>query len=222
MAPALNWLVRLRDRFVGALAMYLAQPVRQGAAGAGAQGLAATLQPGDVLLTNGNTRAAALVRRITRSQWSHVAMYVGPLEPGPDPRCAVEADVAAGVRAVPLSEFNGHQVRVLRPRGLSDAARRRLAEWVVGRIGQGYDLRHAWALAAKLLHLPLISRLATAPSAMAQSASKFICSTLLAQAFLLAGHPIRPIQLAALDTAAHGHRYVTPRDFESATFFEVI
>ena len=218
----MNWLGRLRGRIVGALAMYLAQPVsHNGSATAGAQSLAATLQPGDVLLTNGTTRAAALVRRITRSKWAHVAMYVGPLEAGPDPKCVVEADVAAGVRAVPLSEFNGAQVQVLRPRGLSDTDRRRLVDWVVGRIGYGYDFGHAWALAAKLLRLPFLSRLVMAPSAMAQSASQFICSTLLAQAFLLAGHPIQPVQLAARDAAAD-HRYVTPRDFESAAVFEVV
>ena len=75
----------------------------------------AMLRYGDVLLTEGNTRMAALVRRITGSPWSHVSMYVGPLEEGSDPRCIVEADVAAGARAVPLSELKGLRVRVLRP-----------------------------------------------------------------------------------------------------------
>ena len=223
MAQALSWLGRLRSRITGALAMYLAQPVRQdGSATTGAQSLAATLLPGDVLLTDGNTRAAALVRCITRSKWSHVAMYVGALEEGPDPKCVVEADVAAGVRAVRLSEFNGMQVRVLRPRGLNDAARRRLADWVVSRIGDGYDLRHAWALATNLLRLPFISRLAMGPSAMAQSASRFICSSLLAQAFVLVGYPIQPSQLSVRNAEAQSHLYVTPRDFESAPVFEIV
>lgn len=59
---------------------------------------------------------------------------------------ALEADVAAGVRAVPLSEFSGLRVRVLRPAGLQEADRRRLADWVVSRIGDEYDIAHAWAL----------------------------------------------------------------------------
>jgi hypothetical protein len=41
--------------------------------------LSALLRPGDVLLTEGNTRAAALVRRVTRSPWAHVSIYAGPL-----------------------------------------------------------------------------------------------------------------------------------------------
>jgi len=58
-------------------------------------------------------------------------MYVGPLETGPDPRCSVEAHIAASVSAVPLSEANGLRVRALRPTALHESDRRRLADWVV-------------------------------------------------------------------------------------------
>ena len=66
--------------------------------------LSELLRPGDVLLTEGNTRAAALVRRVTHSPWAHVSIYVGPLEAGDDPRCIVEADIRAGVGAVRYRE----------------------------------------------------------------------------------------------------------------------
>ena len=130
------------------LARYLAEPVAHHSAsiGADAPSLAALLRRGDVLLTEGITRMAMLVRHLTGSPWSHVSMYVGALEDQPDPRCVVEADIAAGVRAVPLSEFKGLRVRVLRPTGLQEADRRRLADWVVSRIGDEYDIAHAWAL----------------------------------------------------------------------------
>ena len=212
---------RVRNRLISAVALYLARPIRHIGASAIAdpQSLSSMLRPGDVLLTDGNTRAAALVRLITRSSWAHVAMYVGPLEEGPDPRCIVEADVVAGVRSVPLSELKGLGVRVLRPRGLGDAERRRLADWVVGRIGDAYDLRHAWALASKLLRLPLASLLASPSGAMAQTATRFICSTLLAQAFMMVGYAIAPVQMRVREA---DHRYVTPRDFETAPVFEVV
>src|SRR5947207_15426012 len=123
----------LRTRLIGALARYLAQPVTRYslATDADPQSLSAVLHHGDVLLSDGNTRVAALVKRITRSTWSHVSMYVGPLEEGPDPPCIVEADVAAGVRSIRLSELKALHVRVLRPIGLNDMDRRRLADWVV-------------------------------------------------------------------------------------------
>src|SRR5438034_3815232 len=99
----------LRTRLIGALARYLAQPVKRysPATDTDPLSLSAVLHHGDVLLTEGNTRVAALVKRITRSTWSHVSMYVGPLEKGPDPLCIVEADIAAGVRPVRLSELKG-------------------------------------------------------------------------------------------------------------------
>lgn len=201
-------LTRIRDRVFGALALYLAQPLRQaGSSRPGeAQSLRELLQPGDVLLSDANSRMAALVRRITRSSWSHVSMYVGPLEDGSDPRCIVEADLADGVRAVRLSSFEGQRTRVLRPVVLGEADRRRIADWVVKRIGDPYDVAHAWTLARWLLRLP------ARPATLAQDAKRFICSSLLAQAFLFIGSPI----------AAAAPGYVIPRDFESASGFEVV
>src|SRR2546429_3084619 len=203
-------LIRLRTALIGALASYLAQPVKHysPATDTDPQSLSAVLHHGDVLLTEGNTRVAALVKRITQSTWSQVSMYVGPLERGPDPLCIVEADIAAGVSPVRLWELKGLHVRVLRPTGLNEKDRSRLAEWVVSRIGGEYDLAHAWALARKLLRLP--SRLPP-PHAIAESATRFICSSLLAHAFALIGTPILPVR-----------RYLTPGDFESAPLFEVV
>ena len=222
MGRTLSTLRRLRSRAIGAVALYLAKPVKPTALRAtDPLSLSSVLLPGDVLLSDGNTRAAAIVRRVTGSPWSHVSMYVGPLEVAPDPRCVVEADVAAGVQAVRLSALKGLHVRVLRPTGLLDLERRRLSDWVTSRIGGDYDLAHAWMLATKLLRLPLGPRM-RAPASMAQSATRFICSSLLAQAFMLVGYPIMPLLVGARGTAARDHRFVTPHDFQSAPVFEVV
>jgi len=206
-------LASIHSRLLQALALYLAQPVKRQRSWStrDPQQLAAVLVHGDVLLTDGNSRMAALVRRVTRSTWAHVAMYVGPLEAGPDPRCIVEADIAVGVRAVRLSELKDLRVGVLRHGGLDETQRRRLADWVVSRIGGEYDLAHALALATRLLRPPPASPPPPAPEAMARGTSRFICSTLLAQAFLLAGYPIVP-----------DHGYVTPRDFETAAALQPV
>jgi Orthopoxvirus protein of unknown function (DUF830). len=152
LAAALTLLTRARASLTGALVLYLAKPVKRysPATTADARSFAGILDPGDVLLSDGNTRVAALVKRITQSTWSHVSMYVGPLEEGPDPPCIVEADLAAGVRSIRLSELQALHVRVLRPIGLNDMDRRRLADWVVNRIGGEYDLAHAWVLGRNL------------------------------------------------------------------------
>jgi uncharacterized protein YycO len=203
--PFGSLLARIRAHVLGALAHYLGQSVSPPSAEGDVRSLSGLLRPGDVLLTEGNTRAAALVRRVTRSPWAHVSVYVGPLQAGDDPRCIVEADISAGVRAVPLSEFKGQRARIVRPLGLNEADRQRLADWLVGHIGDPYDLAHALALGRWFLKLP-------GPRTMVQDAKRFICSSLLVQAFLFIGHPIAESQT----------RYVVPRDFESAAGFEVV
>ncbi|HKA40623.1 MAG TPA: YiiX/YebB-like N1pC/P60 family cysteine hydrolase [Burkholderiales bacterium] len=217
-------LARCRSGWRDTPARDLAQPVNYSRTSptADAQSLSAVLRPGDVLLTDRNTLMAALVRLLTGSTWSHVSIYVGPLEGGPDPRCIVEARVATGVRAASISEFKGQRVRILRPTGLRDADRHRLVDWIVGRIGDKYDVAHAWALAGRLLRLPLVTRLLPAPGSIARGATRFVCSTLLAQAFVLVGYPIAATRIAIADAQASEHRYVIPRDFEIASGFEVV
>jgi uncharacterized protein YycO len=201
----LQLLTRTRARLVTALAHYLARPLSRPTAPHDVLALSALLRPGDVLLTEGNTRAAALVRRVTRSPWAHVSMYVGPLEAGGNPCCVVEADLGTGVRAVPLSEFKGQRMRIVRPLQLNENDRQRLADWLIGHIGDPYDLAHAWALGRWFLKLP-------APRTIVQDAKRFICSSLLVHAFLSIGHPI----------AACEARYIVPRDFENPAGFELV
>src|SRR5258707_14938788 len=97
----------MRARLFAALAVFLTQPVERysPATTTDPESLSAVLRNGDVLLTEGNTRAAALIKRITQSTWSHVSMYVAPLEEGPDPPCIVEADIAQGVRSIRLRDL---------------------------------------------------------------------------------------------------------------------
>jgi hypothetical protein len=111
----------------------------------------------------------------------------------------------ASVRDAAHIEFKGQRARIVRPQSLTDADRQRLVDWLVEHIGAPYDLAHAWALGRSLLKLP-------APRTMVQEAKCFICSTLLAQAFLFVGHPV----------AGSEARYVVPRDFESAAGFEIV
>src|SRR5262249_8693494 len=110
-------------------------------------------------------------------------------------------------------------VRVLRATGLDDVDRRRLAEWVVSRIGDEYDLAHAWALARALLRLPFRAP-GTSPAMPASR--RFICSSLLAQAFLFVGCEIPPVRADAREAWAPDLRFVTPCDFERAGVFKVV
>jgi hypothetical protein len=63
------------------------------------------LQPGDILLIEGNTRLSAIIKFLTQSTWSHAVLYVGerPGDALPDgePNVLLEAEVDTGVGASP-------------------------------------------------------------------------------------------------------------------------
>jgi len=224
IASGLAMLTRMRGRLLAAVTLYLAQPIKHSIASRDSdpQSLAAVLHRGDVLLTQGNSRFAAVINCLTRSPWSHVSMYVGPLDNGPDPLCVVEADIAAGVRSIRLSELNALQVRVLRPIGLTDTDRARLAHWVVGQIGSEYDLAHAWRLLRNLLRLLLPVRFGSAPGTIARSAKRFVCCSLLAHAFAWVGLSVLPDKAGPSLTVTADATHLIPSDFERASLFEVV
>ncbi|MEE8303926.1 MAG: lipo-like protein, partial [Candidatus Tectomicrobia bacterium] len=65
------------------------------------------LEPGDVLLVEGNQKISAAIKYLTQSTWSHSAFYVGNAMPSSDvnsePCGLIEALVTEGIVAVPLS-----------------------------------------------------------------------------------------------------------------------
>lgn len=167
-----------------------------------AAALAPYLLPGDVLLVEGKSRFARIVKAITQSTWSHVAIHVGANR-------VVEADVQDGVRTLPLSALTGCGIRVMRAVGLSAEQREAVAQAVLARVGQGYDLKHAIRLGRA--HLP-IGRRDIDPSADPERA---ICSTLIAHAFASIGHPI------FADPKRHWAS-ARPCDFDLSPHFECI
>ena len=90
--------------------------------------LSAMLQPGDVLLVEGNLRISSVIKYITQSTWSHVALYVGP-QPGArgdDLPVLVEAELTQGVILSPLSKYVNFHTRICRPIGLRPEDRERV------------------------------------------------------------------------------------------------
>jgi hypothetical protein len=59
--------------------------------------LAAALQPGDVLLIEGNTRVSSGIKYLTQSTWSHAALHVGDAlsggTDGEEPPVLLEVDM---------------------------------------------------------------------------------------------------------------------------------
>ena len=74
-----------------------------------AETLRRSMQPGDVLLVEGNLRISVAIKYLTQSTWSHAAMYVGDVlnqkNADGEELDLIEADLSAGVIAVPLSKY---------------------------------------------------------------------------------------------------------------------
>jgi hypothetical protein len=160
--------------------------------------LAAALQPGDVLLVEGDTRISVAIKYLTQSTWSHAAIYVGPQHGLPsrdgEPVSLVEADLNEGVRAVPLAEYARFHTRICRPIGLSAEDRERVVRFVLDRLGHQYDLKNVLDLARYLIRTPPVPtrwrrRLIALGSG---DPTRAICSTLIAQAFQSIRYPILP------------------------------
>ena len=84
--------------------------------------LRGVIEPGDVLLVEGNNRVSGIIKYLTQSTWSHSALYVGPIdgatEPDGEPHVLIEANIGEGVTSAPLSKYFPYHTRVCRPVGL--------------------------------------------------------------------------------------------------------
>ena len=97
----------------------------------------------------------------------------------------------------------------------------RLVESVLRYIGSEYDFAHAWLLARSLLLRRWWARLRSVPTTMGRSATRFICSGLIAQAFALIGHSILPAGGTVSDREAYD-KFLVPADFERASVFAIV
>lgn len=224
------------------LAAYLLEPRPHGAMVATvAPGLLkAALRPGDVLLVEGESRISMAIKVLTQSNWSHAALFVGGHWPGasaaPEPLTLIEADLRAGVRAVPLGAYAHMHTRICRPVGLTAQEVAQVVSFLVGRLGQQYDLRNLVDLARYLLPAPPVPlrwrrRLIALGSG---DPSRAICSTLIAQAFQSVHYPILPEVTVRDDVDTAGghcrrellhirhHSLYVPRDFDMSPYFDVV
>ena len=231
------------DQFCRAMAHYLQKPSRDYApfSVSSSRLLRESLRPADVLLIEGKQRISVVVKYLTQSTWSHAAMYVGDAvssdSSGSEPNLLIEADLTAGVAAVPLTKYEHYNSRICRPIGLSDDDRLRVVRFMVDSIGFTYDLKNMTDLLRYLLPMPLLPvRWRRRYLALGSGdPARAICSTLLAQAFQSVRYPILPeIVSASVDAGGRGrhaereilqirhHSLFTPRDFDLSPYFQTI
>jgi hypothetical protein len=193
-----------------------------------------SLEPGDVLLVEGNNNISGVIKYLTQSTWSHSALYVGPIagratEQG-EPHVLIEANVGEGVVSAPLSKYIRFHTRICRPVGLTEADRATVCAYALGRIGFAYDVKNIIDLLRYLFPLPVPQRWRRRLIALGSGdPSRLICSALIAEAFRSVQYPILPKitltrsrqALEQLLEIRHSSLYC-PRDFDISPYFNVV
>lgn len=224
------------------LSLYLSKPgvLPCTAKPANLEMLQACIRPGDVLLVEGTSRVSRAIKYLTQSTWSHAALCVGDLPDQMDaqghPLCLIEADMVQGVRALPLSAFEGFHCRICRPVSLRHEEISRVCGFAAASLGKQYDLRNLWDLARYLFPTPPVPqrwrrRMISLGSG---DPTRAICSSLIAEAFEQVQYPILP-RLQESDSCqphqaefvkevfhAKHHSLYVPRDFDVSPYFAIV
>lgn len=224
------------DRVGRTIARHLAQPsgAFEPSTPSSPEDLCNILQPGDVMLVEGDSRVAGVIKYLTQSIWSHAALYVGPIagtrDENGNPHVFIEAELEVGVATAPLSKYARFHTRVCRPVGLSTQDCSAVCSYALARRGLDYDLKNITDLMRYLLPLPVPKRFRRRMMALGSGdPTKMICSALIAQAFQAVRYPILAKATQTKSRAARReileirhHSLYAPRDFDISPYFQVV
>ncbi|MEL6966504.1 MAG: hypothetical protein AAGM04_03900 [Pseudomonadota bacterium] len=203
--------------------------------------LLAALEPGDVLLVEGNQKVSAAIKYLTQSTWSHAALYVGDALPsagnGPPDRL-IEANLGEGCVSRPLEKYATYNTRICRPVGLSAEEKKQVVDHMIVHLGTAYDTRNILDMARYLIPVvPVPTRWRRKMIAFGSGdPTRVICSTLIAQAFQSIRYPILPsvkrledcldddCEAFAVGEVYHirHHSLFAPRDFDVSPYFKIV
>jgi hypothetical protein len=218
------------------IARYLQQPVHgyEPFTPSDPDALRRVLEPADVLLIEGDTHIAGVIKYLTQSTWSHAALYVGPIAgrttADGEPHVLIEANIGEGVETAPLSKYGKYHTRICRAVGLSPADAASVCAYAVARIGFAYDLKNIIDLMRYLFPLPVPQRWRRRMIALGSGdPSRLICSALIADAFRGVKYPILPKVMRTgsrqvreqIAEIRHSSLYC-PRDFDISPYFDVV
>ncbi len=204
------------------------------------------LKPGDVVLVEGRSRVARIIKRLTLSRWSHAALYIGRMEDIEDerlqkaarrhfdrakctkrnPQLIIESELGIGTVVRPLMIYQGEHMRICRPEGLSPRDRDRVLAFAASRLGQEYDIRQILDLCRMFMPAGLLSRWRSVLFRKPSTEQRTTCATLIAESFSFVNFPIRP---KVVSDSKKGRRlyqrnplYCTPGDFDYSPWFQVM
>ncbi|BCH28022.1 YiiX/YebB-like N1pC/P60 family cysteine hydrolase [Mesorhizobium sp. L-8-3] len=235
------------DTFLDRIGRFLARRLVQESSGyepytpSDPETLRRTLEPGDILLIEGNQRISAAIKYLTQSTWSHSALYVGDALPDPDDgterRRLIEVNLGEGCVAVPLSKYRTYNTRICRASGLTPEDREQVVRFMIERLGLKYDLKNIFDMLRYFMPAPPVPvrwrrRMIAFGSG---DPTRAICSSMIAEAYGQIRYPILPEITRAPGRASaessysrseilhiRHHSLYTPRDFDLSPYFRIV
>ena len=202
------------------------------------------IRPCDVLLVEGRSRVAEIIRTVTQSTWSHSAIYIGRIhdidnhelreqvqsiyQGSPNEQLILEAWLGEGTVINPLSKYRGDSIRICRPTGLSRTDAQHVLTYALAHLGFDYDVRQILDLARFLFPYSVIPRRwrSSLFEHNAGTPTRSVCSSMIAAAFASVSFPIVPVLQERKDGSmrmfARNARLYTPRDFDYSPYFDII
>ncbi len=202
------------------------------------------VRPCDVILVEGRSRVAEIIRTVTQSPWSHSALYIGRIHDIDDPelrekvlsfyngdpneQLVIEAWLGEGTVVNPLEKYRGDTLRVCRPTGLTRQDAQQVMKFTLQHLGFEYDLRQLLDLARFLFPYSVIPRRwrSSLFEHNAGTPTRSVCSSMIAAAFASVKFPVLPVleekQDGSLRMIPRNSRMFTPRDFDYSPYFDII
>jgi len=202
------------------------------------------LRPGDVLLVEGRSNVAEIIKSITQSMWTHSFFYLGRLHDiddpmlrdhiqkyrhcSPDEQLIIEAVLGKGIIVSSIEEYDGEHLRICRPRGITRSDSQTAIEYAIKELGKDYNVRQIMDLARFMFpywFLPKRWRSSLFEHNPGRP-TKTVCSTMIAEAFARVRFPIIPVihqdENGNLKLTRRNSKLITPRDFDNSPYFDVI
>jgi len=202
------------------------------------------LRPGDVLLVEGRSNIAEIIKSITQSMWTHSFFYIGRLHDiddpmlrdhiqkyrhcSPDEQLIIEAKLGEGIMVTSIEDYEGEHLRICRPRGITRADSQAVLAYAIKELGKDYNVRQIMDLARFMFpywFLPKRWRSSLFEHKPGRP-TKTVCSTMMAEAFAKVRFPIIPVihqdENGKLTLIRANSKLITPRDFDHSPYFDVI
>ena len=169
------------------------------------------LRPGDVILLEGRSRVANVIRSVTNSPWSHAALYLGRLHdiedadirelvdvhcnPKRTDQLIIESQLGLGTIVRSLEVYRGEHLRICRPKGIQIGDVQEILNYAVHQLGKAYDIRQILDLMRFLFPWGVFPRRwrSSLFQHNAGAETKQVCSTMIAEAFGRVQFPILPL-----------------------------